>query len=589
MRRIIFFIIFIIIITAITPLVTAQSDMESDVILECVTFAPSNMLTTPRAIEDGTYTGTCSSSTKCDIFMCLPDNNCTTFDPVKDMNYFRQNNTGLGLPIVRLASGNNYFNPGVINEAGQLLNATGHIGYVFYAAHRAEPLGAGADEENATQQLGKAKLVFPADAENCKKISWDPYGRVFDSVSLEPFGEGEATVTLLDENGSPSLNTFINNVLIDKMGKYNILINKNGEYKLNVIPKTNHLFTATVPDMRYKDLYDFIYKLGDPAFVEVAKSPKRVDVALKPIGTPYSRSPDYISREYIDVWFEGESFTKIALRTVHPKTVIKVMVDGVQLIEDGAGRLLPKTSDKEGYWLALIKKEVLSQKGFSIELIKNPQYYPLAKNNNNYFSQLINKLSSSFIKKVSAQQSIKIDSDSPTDNKKTIIKFDPILDYIEGYSYDDNNKIIPKAKVNVKLKMNDKIYYSTTTDDSGFFTIYPKNLPPYEVYLEFINPETEKIIIQTTSEFVKKNQSYLDSEKIDLMQGTKQDQKIINPTTGKLNNIVKNNQPSTTASRSKNSAKTAFNPAILIIILIISLLVIVTLGLVFYIKKSKNV
>ncbi|MEK7597800.1 MAG: hypothetical protein AAB441_04115 [Patescibacteria group bacterium] len=574
MRRFIIFIIFIAVIKIITPLVTAQSptpsDLAADVVVECVTFNPADGYGEwPDTVESGTFTGTCSSKTKCDIMTCLPDTGCVP-------------NNG----FVQLSSGNNFFSPGEINETGQLVGIKDHVGYYLYAAHTPEPLGTGVDEENTTQQQGQANLVFPSGVENCTQIFWDPYGRIFDAVSLEPFSAGQASVTLLDENGNPSANAFTNNVLIDEMGKYNIRINKDGKYKLNVTPKTNHSFTAAMPNPKFKDLYDFIYKLGDPAFVEIAKSPKRVDVALTPNGTPYTRSPDYISREYIDVWFEGESYTKIALRTVHPKTIVKVMVDGVQLVNDGAGRPLPKTSDKEGYWLALIRKEVLSQEGFSVELIKNPQYYPLAKINN-YFSQLIDKLSSFFIKKVSAQQSIRIDD--PVDSIK-IIKFDPILEYIEGFSYDDNNQIIPKAKVNVKLKVNDKIFSSTTTDDSGFFTLYPKDLPPYEFYLEIVNPETGKIIVQTTSEFVKKNQSYLDSEKIDLIQATKYNQKIIDPATGQLNKIDKNynplqqnNQSSTTASTKKT-----FDLAVLIIILIISLLVIVTLGLIFYIKRLKS-
>ncbi len=581
MRKTIAFIIFIIIITVITPLVTAQTptpaDLAEDVVVECVTFAPTDGFEkTPNTVEPGIFTGTCSSTTKCDIMTCFPDVGCVP-------------NAG----FVQLDSGKTFFSPGVINEPGSLvgLDTGGHVGYYLYAAHTPEPLGAGVDEENTTQQQGQANLVFTEGVENCTEIFWDPYGRVFDSVSLEPFGTGQAVVTLLDENGNLSLNTLTNNVLIDEMGKYNILVNKDGKYKLKVTPKTNHLFTADVPNIKYKDLYDFIYKLGDPAFVEIAKSPKRVDVALTPNDTPYTRSPDYISREYLDVWFEGDSYTKIAFRTVHPKTIVKVMIGGVQLITNGAGRPLPKTSDKEGYWLALIKKEVFSQEGFNVELIKNPQYYPLTHRNTNYFGQLIDKISSLFIKKVSAQQSIRIDDDSsPTVNKKIVIKFEPILEYIEGYSYDDNNKIIPKAKVNVKLKMNNKVFSSTTTDDSGFFTMYPKNLPPYEFYLEFINPETGKIIVQTTSEFVDKNQTYLDSEKINLIQATKQNQKIIDPKTGQLNKIdknyvaPKNNQLSTATAK-----KAAFDPAVLVIISVLILLVIVTLGLVFYIKKSKSV
>ena len=560
--------------------VLAQTDLVKDEVVECVTFTPTNGFGRDPgegSVEPGTFTGTCSAP-KCDIKTCLPGVGCV-------------DNKESG--FVQLDSGKTFFTQGEINETGNLVGVSGHTGYYLYASHTPEPLGQGVDDENTTQQQGQATLTFPAGAENCTQIYWDPYGRIFDSVSLEPFGEGEAMVTLLDENGNPSLNTFANNVLIDKMGKYNILINKDGKYKLKVTPNTNHTFTASLPNPKYSDLYGFIYKLGDPAFVEIAKNPKRVDVALKPIGTPYTRSPDYISKEYLDVWYEGESYTKIALRTVHPKTIVKVMVNEVELTEDGTGKALPKTSDKEGYWLVLIKKEVLSQDGFSIELIKNPQYYPLTQGNTGFIGQIVDKLFTLFVKKVSAQQSIKIsDPVSPTPKPSgsiIVIKFEPILEYIEGYSYDDTNKIVPKARVNVKLKMNNKIYATTITDDSGFFTLYPKDLPPYEYYLEIVNPETGKVSVQTTSGFVEKNQAYLDSEKIDLMKVTKYDQKIIDPKTGQLNKIdknyvaPKNNQPTTAATN-----KAAFDPAVLTIVLVITLLVIVTLGLVFYIKRSKS-
>ena len=559
--------------------VSAQTDAVEDVVVECVTFSPtSGYGKWPDNVEGGTFTGTCSAKTKCDIITCLPGTGCVP-------------NNG----FVKLNSGNNFFSPGDINEAGTLNNIQDHPGYYIYAAHTPEPLGQGVDGENTTQQQAQATLVFPAGAENCTQIYWDPYGRVFDAVSLEPFSAGQATVTLLDEKGNPSANTFVNNVLIDEMGKYNIRINKDGNYKLNVTPKTNHSFTAGIPNPKYKDLYEFIYKLGDPAFVEIAKSPKRVDVALTPKGTPYSRSPDYISREYIDVWYDGAAYTKIALRTVHPKTIVKVMVNGVEITEDGNGKALPKTSDKEGYWLALIKKDTLSQNGFSIELIKNPQYYPLTQGSTGFIGQIMDKLLSLFVQNVSAQQSIKInDPVSPTpkaSGSTTVIQFEPILEYIEGYSYDDASKIVPKARVNIKLKANNKTYSTTTTDDSGFFTLYPKDLPPYEYYLEIVNPETGKASIQTTSKFVEKNQAYLDSEKIDLMKVTKLDQKIIDPVTGKLNEIDKNYvspQKNDQASKAASTKSTAFDPAVLIIVLVIILLVIVTLGLVFYIKRSKS-
>jgi len=98
MRTTIVFIIFITIITVITPLVTAQSptpsDLQSDVIVEYVTFTPSEGYGRwPNNVEGGTFTGTCSAKTRCDIVTCLPDAGCVP-------------NTG----FVKLSSGNNFFN-----------------------------------------------------------------------------------------------------------------------------------------------------------------------------------------------------------------------------------------------------------------------------------------------------------------------------------------------------------------------------------------------------------------------------------------------------------------------------------------------
>ena len=140
MRKTIVFIIFITIITVVTPLVTAQTptppDLGNDVVVECVTFNPADGYGEwPDTVEAGTFTGTCSSKTKCDIMTCLPDVGCVP-------------NTG----FVKLASGNNFFSPGEINETGQSVNVQDHTGYYLYASHTPESLGKGADGEN-TQEL----------------------------------------------------------------------------------------------------------------------------------------------------------------------------------------------------------------------------------------------------------------------------------------------------------------------------------------------------------------------------------------------------------------------------------------------------
>jgi len=105
------------------------TDAVSDVVVECVTFASSNGFgRLPNSVEPGTFTGTCSSKTKCDIITCLPGTGCVP-------------NNG----FVKLNSGNNFFSPGDINEAGTLNNVQDHTGYYIYAAHTPEPLGKGVE------------------------------------------------------------------------------------------------------------------------------------------------------------------------------------------------------------------------------------------------------------------------------------------------------------------------------------------------------------------------------------------------------------------------------------------------------------
>lgn len=161
--------------------------------------------------------------------------------------------------------------------------------------------------------------------------------------------------------------------------------------------------------------------------------------------------------------------------------------------------------------------------------------------------------------------------------------FNPLLEYIEGYAYNNNQKIIPNAKVSIILKADKSIYYQTTTDSSGFFTIYSKDLPFMDYYLKFEDPLTSAKITQTTTQFIRNNNSYLKSEDLDLMKSTKNNQPIVNPATGQLNEIRKgkNNVIPTV------STKKAVNYWSYIIIFFIFLLILTSIATIFYIRKTR--
>lgn len=481
----------------------------------------------------------------------------------------------------------NSFPPGAFSDIeGVLHNVHGHAVYMVYAAPvngvvpiitLLSPLPTEKSTSNNTQQLGTLTTSSTAvqisgggDPQMCTIVLWDPYGRVFDAQSLEPLGKDEAIVTLLDKDGN-KVNLPTNDDSLDVFGLYNILVIKNDNYKLKVAPKTKHLFEPVIVNPLYKDLFsEFIYRAGDPPFYEKADDPKRVDIPLKPIGTPYSRPIEIGRMTQKDI----NTGTQLIIKVTHPLSIVKVMSNGKILTEDGYGKKLLGQTDKSGLWQAVIKKSLLSQFGYSIEVSKNPKYYQ----------------SGTYTRIISPDPNhIVIDDKTITSGDSSTVTgyFNPLLEYIEGYAYDNNQKKIPNAKVNIVLKTDKSIYYQTTTDSSGFFTIYSKNLPFLDYYLEFIDPQTQIKITQSTSKFVKNNEAYINSEELNFMNSTKSNQPIINPTTGELNDnfgkvdSAKNNLTDAALKKTNLIKMSA-------VIFIVFILIIGALGVIIYIRKSHS-
>ncbi len=104
--------------------------------------------------------------------------------------------------------------------------------------------------------------------------------------------------------------------------------------------------------------------------------------------------------------------------------------------------------------------------------------------------------------------------------------------------------------------------------------------------MESIDPQTQIKITQSTSQFVKNNKEYINSEGLDLMNSTKNNQPIINPTTGELNDEFSKgeltNNSINTAKKNTNNIK------ILVTIFIVFTLIIGALGTLIYIRKSHS-
>lgn len=582
--------------------------------------------------EDGKYdvvlSGECLSSTPCDILSCyapkIGRGNDAVADPdpthavcstrvagltneqvaALDNKYLQNGGANMADPkisTVELKSGSTTLPPGPFsvpavitaypgglfgeddgedegNERARDFRRRGLHSYSnFFAMGDGEVidgLGTGEDDADVTpvegdersQQLGQANFVTVIEAtptftendnKSCALIYWDPYGIVFDSVSLEPLNSAMAIVTLLDEGGKQVQSTVATQVSIDILGKYNIYVEKDGMYKLDVSSAT-HNFVNEKPVSGYLSLYESIFLPGDPAFEEKSISPKRVDLPLKSKGIPYTRKVAEYYKSQTEVLHGGKVYESVEIRVTHPLSKIKVLTDGREITPQANGLKFNNITDKNGVWNGMIRRDLISNKGLTIEVTKN----------NSYFTY-----------------------QSPGSNEKLIIRFDPILTYVEGYVYDDKNQIIPGAKVEVKLKMNDRTLYQTTADSSGFFSISPKKLSLFEYYFQFTDPLKNNSTVQTTAGFVKNNQEYLDSEKIDLINATKNSKSIISQNNNLSKSNFFDNQPVSAFKKGINSVATKnntspINVSIAIILMILLLLVGVTVGLILYIKKQ---
>lgn len=183
-------------------------------------------------------------------------------------------------------------------QVDQTLNGTyiAHTSYQWYAIGDA-PQTTNEDIENGhkTPKIDKEDFKLFQSSQNCIGIHWDPFGRVFDVVSLEPISNVQVS---LFQNKSKQLVSIPDNPTVtDNRGVYNIFVDQEDDYYLSVVPPTTHLFTQEFTlHPNYSKIYSNVYKLGE-VFHE-APLPQIIpenfnfssyehDIPLKPKGAPY--------------------------------------------------------------------------------------------------------------------------------------------------------------------------------------------------------------------------------------------------------------------------------------------------------------
>ncbi|GAB4219885.1 MAG: hypothetical protein Fur009_8030 [Candidatus Microgenomates bacterium] len=392
----------------------------------------------------------------------------------------------------------------------------------------------------------------------CISITWDPFGRVFDSQTLEPISDIEV-VLIDDKTNQPVIQQFEDNFdITGNDGLFNILIEKEGYYKLEVNDYfTNHkLVNKPKINPLWKKIYSDIYE-KDKKFYERVKIATHHDIPLVSTSDkPYKDSVVVVYPESLEVInlnnqiiYQGRvsfPFAKICLKNEEDNKII--------------GHC--NNANKIGkFSIAISKKDIPLNKllllAFKVDLTNPKTYEQINSENSN---ELLHENSTMSI-----------------DQQKKIY-FEPIFDYIEGYAY-KNGEILKNAKVLVRLVINNNIFFETKTDETGYFKIETNNLPFLEYYFEYVNNNVESII-KKTSEFAKDNKNYLLKKNISLYI-----QQINNNSKKSLINY--RNEKKISTNQTLNKITNNKTKIILIIFIIILLIIAIILIFIYYKKKSK--
>ncbi|OGK16714.1 hypothetical protein A2774_00245 [Candidatus Roizmanbacteria bacterium RIFCSPHIGHO2_01_FULL_39_12c] len=391
-----------------------------------------------------------------------------------------------------------------IDTVIHLSHAQGHVNYAFFGVSVNEPqLQPG---QGSTIQYGT--FQFQQDPTGCTSIRWDPYGRVFDSQSLEPI-QGVSVTLLNKDKQFASMPGLRNPEVTERDGAFNFFVDVPDDQPQTfylrpyALPPLTHAFSDT-PNLHpnFTKAYFDIYKPDEP-IIEAPGFPEHRDIPLDP-GTnpPFTSTPKDMSYSSVRLgsWVRYEGVVS------HPLSIVTL-----------AGKLSLKeyartTADKLGGWTILMPiNKVPHSESLKTEIIK-VDIASLVKNSPaSLLSSLLEKLRSFIAGEVSAQ---------PQDSVGGGAEFDPILTYVEGYARDKNGDVIANATVRVKLEMSDGVYYETKADDNGFFIINPENLPIFAYYLEFSSPDVVSLTKNATSEFVQNNEEHLTANNVNLMAAT---------------------------------------------------------------------
>ena len=361
---------------------------------------------------------------------------------------------------------------GPFSWESQTLPETGHT---FFGVGVTQPIILG--EGNwPTLQLGT--FYFPNSSESCTEsmMRWDPYGRIFDSGSLEPIPGVSVTLFSKINNAFSPVNLpgLTNPQQTQSHGVFNFVV-PDGTYSLSPQIST-HTFPNS-PDKlnpNYNRAYFDIYRGGE--IVQQGFIQHR-DIPMDPNGAPVILPAKIL--DYNILLDKLNSKLIISGSVSHPLSKIRVF-SGDQFLKQ-------ITSTKFGvFTITLDNARIDHSLPIRLDVIKTDLNNPQAS---------LQNMLAKFFSPVFAQ------------NEESSVSILPIMNNIDGYAFDSEGNTVPNATVTIFLQNSTQPFYSLKADSIGYFSIPSQFLPPLPYFIQVKSPIGKITNLQST-EFALFNAKY---------------------------------------------------------------------------------
>lgn len=393
----------------------------------------------------------------------------------------------------------------------------------------------GVDEERSQSGVGGQQqdiLRFEQRSQSCRGTPYDPEGRVFDALTLEPLPQADVYVKQLKEGGNRLMPSDFSSEVASAahlnisnpyttsiIGYFNFLLIPEQYYRLEASKSGYSMMkkadVSKLPTNAAKIYFDdktgrtaYFFEDSD-AFYQGTEL-LRFDIPLMPNSGVGQTSPIEIltknetqSPDGRYIIFEGQVTHPFAKATAQVCSDDPKVCNNPQVFTSQNGG-----PDEMGNFSIQLDQSLL-QAGQKFELsfeAVNLASATIVKKED-IFDKIISWMHKTIFGEVQAQEST---------NRVTVESIQPIISYIEGFAYDTDGNLMPNATVSLYVDFMDQPVYYTTANENGYYKITSENIPNSKYVIKYTSvedPEKESTI--TTSQFTKQNEEFHTIEEID--------------------------------------------------------------------------